>query len=98
MTVEVGQSTVVTDTGRKRRHNEDSFVHRPPLFAVADGMGGAQAGEVASQLAAAALKEETGDGNGAERFKTEREIGSAYKMETMTWTEFQVVGWRCGGS
>lgn len=67
MTVEVGQSTVVTDTGRKRRHNEDSFVHRPPLFAVADGMGGAQAGEVASQLAAAALKEETGDGNGAER-------------------------------
>ena len=66
MTAEVGQSTVVTDTGRKRRHNEDSFVHRPPLFAVADGMGGAQAGEVASQLAAAALKEAV-DGNGAER-------------------------------
>jgi protein phosphatase len=67
MTTQVGQSTVVTDTGRKRRHNEDSFVHKPPLFAVADGMGGAQAGEVASQLAAAALKEDTGDGNGAER-------------------------------
>ena len=67
MTTAVGQSTVVTDTGRKRRHNEDSFVHKPPLFAVADGMGGAQAGEVASQLAAAALKEGTGDGNGAER-------------------------------
>ena len=50
-----------TDTGRKRRRNEDSFVCDPPLFAVADGMGGAQAGEVASSLAAAALNER-GDG------------------------------------
>ena len=46
-----------TDTGRKRRRNEDAFVCEPPLFAVADGMGGAQAGEVASALAAAALHE-----------------------------------------
>jgi PPM family protein phosphatase len=46
-----------TDTGRKRRRNEDSYVLSPPLFAVADGMGGAQAGEVASKLAAAALEE-----------------------------------------
>jgi serine/threonine protein phosphatase PrpC len=46
-----------SDTGRKRRRNEDSYVVAPPLFAVADGMGGAQAGEVASKLAAAALEE-----------------------------------------
>ncbi len=46
-----------SDTGKKRRRNEDSYVVAPPLFAVADGMGGAQAGEVASKLAAAALKE-----------------------------------------
>src|ERR1700722_18266311 len=40
-----------TDTGRARRENEDSSFARAPLFVVADGMGGAQAGEVASQIA-----------------------------------------------
>jgi len=49
-----------TDVGRKRRHNEDSYVVAPPLFAVADGMGGANAGEVASGIAVETLK--TGDG------------------------------------
>jgi protein phosphatase len=59
--VRLGQRAGETNAGRKRRRNEDAFVCDPPLFAVADGMGGAQAGEVASSLAAAALRER-GDG------------------------------------
>jgi PPM family protein phosphatase len=57
-----------SNTGNKRRRNEDSFVVAPPLFAVADGMGGAQAGEVASKLAAAALEDtDPGSSAGVER-------------------------------
>jgi PPM family protein phosphatase len=59
--------TGVTDPGRRRRRNEDAYVAVPPLFAIADGMGGAQAGEVASGLAAAVLEEATGDERGEER-------------------------------
>lgn len=40
-----------TDTGRARQANEDSYWVRSPLFVLADGMGGAQAGEVASKTA-----------------------------------------------
>jgi PPM family protein phosphatase len=57
----VGAYAVASDTGRKRRRNEDNYVVAPPLFAVADGVGGAQAGEVASKLAATVLG---GDGAG----------------------------------
>jgi len=60
--VKVARSAAATDPGRRRRHNEDAYVCEPPLFAVADGIGGAQAGEVASRLAATALRETGADG------------------------------------
>jgi protein phosphatase len=58
----LARATAVTDTGRRRRRNEDAFVCDPPLFAIADGMGGAQAGEVASHLAATSLRHASHDG------------------------------------
>ncbi len=54
----ISAHAAATHAGRKRRHNEDAYVERPPLFAIADGMGGARAGEVASRLAAAALEDD----------------------------------------
>jgi len=50
-----------TDTGRQRSENEDSLFVRAPIFVVADGMGGAQAGEVASKAAAEAFDRDLPD-------------------------------------
>jgi len=44
-----------SDLGRQRQGNEDNYFVRAPLFVVADGMGGAQAGEVASEMAVEAF-------------------------------------------
>jgi PPM family protein phosphatase len=51
--IRVAEHVARTDTGHQRSTNEDAHVARAPVFVVADGMGGAQAGEVASQLAIA---------------------------------------------
>ena len=60
-----------TDTGKKRRRNEDEYVVEPPLFAIADGMGGAQAGELASSLAAGAVRGGEGAAGGGEEYVVE---------------------------
>ena len=49
MPLRITDQAYATDTGRQRSANEDSVFVRSPLFVIADGMGGAQAGEVASK-------------------------------------------------
>jgi protein phosphatase len=62
----IGRAAGLTDPGRRRLRNEDAFICEPPLFAVADGMGGARAGEIAAGLAAAALEEAGSETRGEE--------------------------------
>jgi serine/threonine protein phosphatase PrpC len=65
------ETVAKTDTGLQRRDNEDSAYARAPVFVVADGMGGAQAGEVASQIAVEAFEQGLPeDGSPEERLAT----------------------------
>ncbi|HEX4669569.1 MAG TPA: Stp1/IreP family PP2C-type Ser/Thr phosphatase [Solirubrobacterales bacterium] len=62
MTLRIDDQAFRTDTGRQRNANEDSLFTSSPLFVVADGMGGAQAGEVASKTAAESFDRELPQG------------------------------------
>lgn len=52
-----GRCGAATDIGAVRRHNEDSILAAPPLFLVADGMGGHAAGDVASAIVVGSFSE-----------------------------------------
>jgi PPM family protein phosphatase len=58
----VARHGALSDIGLHRKTNEDTFVVQPPLFVVCDGMGGANAGEVASGIAAQTLAAEVAKG------------------------------------
>jgi len=71
----------LTDTGKVREHNEDSLIivenfNKEILMAVADGMGGHNAGEVASSLAITHL---------GKRFKDLSSIGN--KEDAINWLQ-----------
>ena len=74
MALRIVEEAGLTHVGRQRHTNEDRLYESPPLFAVADGMGGARAGEVASQLAVDEFAEHAdggGGGNAAEEWLAE---------------------------
>ncbi|MDQ1710061.1 MAG: family protein phosphatase, partial [Frankiaceae bacterium] len=63
----VAAFATATHAGRVRRKNEDAYYAEAPLFAVADGMGGALAGELASRISVQTLGELVADGPDEER-------------------------------
>lgn len=66
-----------TDTGRKRQVNQDAVIVDYPIFAVADGMGGHDAGEVASAAVIARLAERVASGDIVDRGAVETALRSA---------------------
>ncbi len=81
-----------TDTGRQRRDNEDSVYARPPVFVVADGMGGAQAGEVASKLAVEAFAQGLPDSGTAEQRLAERVVEANRRIFDVSRSERERAG------
>ncbi|MFL5825988.1 MAG: Stp1/IreP family PP2C-type Ser/Thr phosphatase [Thermoleophilaceae bacterium] len=66
MGLRIVEEAALTDVGRQRNANEDSFYESDPVFAVADGMGGARAGEVASRIAVEEFDQTQGEGTSPE--------------------------------
>ena len=70
MALRVVEQAGLSDVGRQREANEDNLVLASPVFAVADGMGGARAGEVASQMAADAFEDRRHEGTPEQQLAT----------------------------
>lgn len=79
-----------TDVGRVRTNNQDQLLLADPLYAVADGMGGHAAGEVASAVAVRALEESFAPANTGDEtanLTAERLVQAAQAANLAVWEE-----------
>ena len=92
MALRIVEKASITDVGRQRQSNEDAFFERSPLFAVADGMGGARAGEVASRMAVEELAAMDDSGTGAEEGLREVARGANRRIYEMAQGDTEHAG------
>lgn len=88
-----GRWGTATDTGAVRRHNEDSLLASPPIFLVADGMGGHDAGDVASAMVVASFAGLLG-----RPMVSEEDVRQAVVHARQSVTEYFELSGRSGGS